>query len=126
MRTRKWIWLVISLTVAVLLPQNVMTVRAAQTEEIAGSEEETPVPVDAVLEKVLQQFEFTELEELLRKIFPEQQMTFRQLLGTILEGDLTQAGNCSEFGSRTDCFMKSAQEEIRSNNFCCWRFWQQS
>ena len=92
MRTRKWIWLVISLTVAVLLPQNVMTVRAVQTEEIAGSEEETPVPVDAVLEKLLQQFEFTELEELLRKIFPEQQMTFRQLLGTILEGDLTQAG----------------------------------
>ncbi len=91
MRTRKWIWLVISLTVAVLL-QNVMTVRAVQTEEIAGSEEETPVPVDAVLEKLLQQFEFTELEELLRKIFPEQQMTFRQLLGTILEGDLTQAG----------------------------------
>ena len=106
MRTRKWIWLVISLTVAVLL-QNVMTVRAVQTEEIAGSEEETPVPVDAVLEKLLQQFEFTELEELLRKIFPEQQMTFRQLLGTILEGDLTQAGKLLGIWFKDRLFLNS-------------------
>ncbi len=94
MRTRKWMWLVISLTGAVMLAWNVMTVRAAQTEKNAVSEEdETSVRVDNVLEELLHRFEFTELEELLRKIFPEQQMTFRQLLGTILEGDLTQAGN---------------------------------
>ena len=93
MRTRKWMWLVISLTGAVMLAWNVMTVRAAQTEENAVSEEdETSVRVDDVLEELLHRFEFTELEELLRKIFPEQQMTFRHLLGTILEGDLTQAG----------------------------------
>ena len=70
MRTRKWMWLVISLTGAVMLAWNVMTVRAAQTEENAVSEEdETSVRVDNVLEELLHRFEFTELEELLEKYF---------------------------------------------------------
>lgn len=87
MWARKWVKLAIGMiTGLVLLAWNTETVQAAQTEE-------TTDYVDETLEKLLQQFEFAELEELLRNLFPKQQITFRELLGNLLKGNLEQTGD---------------------------------
>lgn len=87
MWARKWVKLAIGMiTGLVLLAWNTETVQAAQTEE-------TTDYVDETLEKLLQQFEFAELEELLRNLFPKQQITFRELLGNLLKGNFEQTGD---------------------------------
>lgn len=68
---------VLMITVVILSFSKPLTVSASGSDE------------DAWEEQLLDQFEFDEIDDSLRKLFPEEQLDFREILMGLLSGDLT-------------------------------------
>lgn len=76
------------------LSGGVRTVTAAEYPEIEEAEasEELLKIQEQTGEKIMEEFDFTEIDESLQKLFPEQKLTFQNVTDAFVSGDLESAG----------------------------------